>query len=524
MSRIGICLQCGQRYGDIPDSVTATRVKCRSCGGVVEIPPLAAAAPLAIAAAPAPLPPKPAPQPAAKPAAPVKPVIPAKPLAAPIKPVVPAKPLASPIRPVVPPKPLAAPIKPVLPPKPLAAPPQSVAPAKPAAAPIRPAVPPPPAAAKPSAAEILAAARAKRGAAPAAPAAEKPSPAEILAAARAKRVAAPAPVARSAPPAEVAGARRAPSAAPKRDAGEGKRSRQHGKPSGNRGPLLMVAVLLVAVGGAGGLWWMVQKNAAQEAAAKTATAGGPAAAQAAPSAQPVPDVLPALSVPEPAPAVPAGPPAAAEAPPSATETVEPPPAAAEQPVASATPAVDADFVFRVPAAGEAIDLVNGSVDPELIRLDQVPPLDKWQGTDDATWKEIQDDLALYLENSGARSNRAGDRLIAHGRHAFPAIVNGMMKQDYGTVDGVRMAGSLNDLLGKIGRGTNLGWRSAELHEIGSAEWIGAVLFQKKVTIKWQRQWVNLFSVNDAQWEAFAKKTTAKKGGEDSGVPPPPEPF
>ena len=41
--RIGICNSCGAQYGNIPSTLTATKVKCRKCSGVVEIPKLEAA-------------------------------------------------------------------------------------------------------------------------------------------------------------------------------------------------------------------------------------------------------------------------------------------------------------------------------------------------------------------------------------------------------------------------------------------------------------------------------------------------
>jgi hypothetical protein len=285
-------------------------------------------------------------------------------------------------------------------------------------------------------------------------------------------------------------------------------------------------VLVVASAGAGGLWWMVQQKAQKEAAAKEASAPGVVGAQPArpTAAVPDPDMTGAAATPPSAPSN-APPAAGGGAPPAAVEptpaAAQPEPAAPSQPAA---PAVDGDYVFVVPEPGQPIELVRGIVDPARIRLDQVPPLAKWHGSSDEQWKEVTDDLALYLENSGARSNRAGDRLIAAGRHAFPAIVNGMLKQDFTTIDGVKMAGSLNDLLTKIGKGTNYTWRTAELHPVGSAEWTEAVLLQKKVTITWQREWVNKFSINDAQWEGFVKKTTSKKEETGDGVPPPPQPF
>jgi hypothetical protein len=541
MSRIGTCLQCGQRYGDIPDSLTATRVKCKTCGGVVEIPPLAAATPPPMAAPPAPV----------APAAPAMQVTPApiamrKPptAAVPTQPIFAPKAPAAPVRPVVPPKPLAAPVQPVAPLKPAIAPaaPKSApaAPVKPivaprpaAAAPVQPAIAravPPPAAPKPDAAAILAAARAKREALASPPAEKKPSAAEILAAAKAKRDAAAAPAPAPARPVAARSAPVRPSSARRAkdddDEDDGRRARGYARPKSNKGPMILVAVLVVASAGAGGLWWMVQQKAQKEAAAKEASAPGVVGAQPArpKAAVPDPDMTGSSSTP---PSAPSNAPSAAGggAPPAAVEptpaAAQPEPAAPSQPAA---PAVDGEFVFVVPEPGQPIEEVRGLVDPVRIRLDQVPPLAKWHGSSDEQWKEVTDDLALYLENSGARSNRAGDRLIAAGRHAFPAIVNAMMTQDYTTVDGVKMAGSLNDLLGKIGKGTNQGWRSAERHPIGSAEWTDAVLFQKKVTIRWQRQWVNLYRDKDDQWEGFVKKVTSKKEETGDGVPPPPQPF
>ncbi len=46
MPRVGTCQGCEARY-KIPDSVSATRAKCKKCGGIVEIPPADGAAPAA---------------------------------------------------------------------------------------------------------------------------------------------------------------------------------------------------------------------------------------------------------------------------------------------------------------------------------------------------------------------------------------------------------------------------------------------------------------------------------------------
>lgn len=281
----------------------------------------------------------------------------------------------------------------------------------------------------------------------------------------------------------------------------------------------MVAVLLIAAGGAGGLWWMVQQKQQPDEQPTQANAGV-AGAQPAQAAQPLPDSDTAGGAPE-SPAA-----ASVAGAPSATQPETPAQPAAETPPSPppAQPTPDADFVFRVPAPGEALDPIRGLVDSALIRLDQVPPLGKWHGSSDEEWTTVVEDLTLYLDNSGARSNRAGDRLVEAGRHAVPAIINGMMKQDFTTLDGVKMAGSLNDLLKKIGKGTNLGWETAEVHPLGSAGWEKAVLLQKKTVASWQRFWVLQLSVNDAQWEGFSKKFQPKTEQDPNGIEPPANPF
>jgi len=542
MSRIGICLQCGQRYGDIPDSVTATRVKCKVCAGVVEIPPLAAgasAAPSAPAAPPAPPPapaaaapakpvieakaapipiaPRPAPPavpaspaiPPAKPAAviPTKPLFAPKPAAKPIAPVAPAAPAAA-ARPVAPiAKPAPAPVKPATPaPKP---PPPAAPAARPAPAPLRPAAPPAPvvkaappapaATAKPSAAEILAAAKAKRAAA-AAPAA---APA-------AARHAAPAPAPR---PAVAASAARRPGRAEREE-----REERHGyqKPA-SKTPLILSVVLIVVCAGAGALWYAVNKNAPKPEPAAPVVMATP------PAAQPIPTADPGAT----GPAQPAAPASASQPKPAANEP-EAAPAAAPEPDRPAEPAsagFDASYVFVVPEPGKPLVVPRGKVDPAVLTLEKAPPLQRWSKTSDATWQSVEGDLALYLENSGARSNRAGDALVKAGRDAYPAMVMAMMRQDYTTVDGVKMAGSLNDLIGKIVGGENFGWRSAERYPVGSDEWTDAVLWQKKAAMLRYNRWVDKLREGDGEWEIIAKKGGAsgirkdEEGAEVGDVPP-----
>jgi hypothetical protein len=172
------------------------------------------------------------------------------------------------------------------------------------------------------------------------------------------------------------------------------------------------------------------------------------------------------------------------------------------------PASGADWTL--PAAGEPIH-TTGIIDFKLIRLDEVPPLEKWEGSSDEDWADIQEDLLLFLDDSGAQSNRAGKRLVEdYPRGAYPAIVNAMMKADFENEDGLYMLSALNDLIVRIGKNTNLGWDSTTGKEVGSEEWNKAVLYNKKVVAGWQRLWVDKYSVDDAAWESFASSVVIKK--------------
>ncbi len=546
MSRIGTCLQCGQRYGDIPDSVTATRVKCRVCGGVVEIPPPAAAAAPAAAppatasatpaapsaaaagtpaapppqakpaleARPAPIAPRPA---AAKPAAPVpnKPLFAPKPLAAPVsRPPVAAKPAAPRPAPAPAAKVIPATVKqpaPVVRPAPAPAAQQAPvvrsapkpAPA-PAPAPVARAVQPEPT--KPSAAEILAAARAKRSAAPPPPA-PKPSAAEILAAAKAKRAGTGVAAAAAKPAAPVRPMARSSERAPREPVHVGR--------SSSKGPLMLTGVLILVAAGAGGLFYVINQNKPAPPEQKPPVATAPAATGA-----------PAASAPVAEAAAPQQAPAQSSAPPSApkTEEVGAPPPAADPPPAKA--ATDANYAWVKPEPGQPLVVPRGTVDPGILKLEEAPPLERWSRTSDETWKSIQEDLALYLENAGARSNRAGDRLVQAGRNAYPALVGAMMKQDYATVEGVKMAGTLNDLVGKIVGGENFGWRSAERNPVGSDKWNEDVCYIKKASMQRYNRWITRLRDNDGEWEAIAKKggsvgnsRTDEEGKQVGDLPP-----
>ena len=578
--RIGICDQCGQRYGDIPDTVTATKVKCRLCEGAVVIPALPSPA-----AAPAEAPaeskeeqakaPQTASQPAeAAPPKPVKPVAkpvppkPIKPVAkpAPPKPIKPvAKPVPpKPIKPVAkpaPPKPIKpvakpAPPKPIKPvakpaaPKPSSAPAAKPAPEKKAAASDiiakakakreaeqKKAAAKPAAEKKPSAAEIIAKAKAKRSAesskAEAAAPDKKPSAADIIAKAKAKRTGQPAKP--SAAPAKAAAAAKPrivskpkPGTTRRKvmvrdDAGK-KPSRasrmreEYREPS--KWPMIVggIAVLALAGGASWLVWGPKDEDPVEPVAEETVQL--PQDATPAGTSPAKPDLPPEGR--EVSPAAPSSDSSSDAASslestsPDAGEAEASTPEEAAAPTPPPAPASSGEWVL--PGPGEAIQ-TRGIRDHALIRLDEVPPLEKWSGTSEEEWADIQEDLTLFLDDSGAMSNRAGKRLVEkHPRGSFPAIVNAMMQQDFEDEDGQYTLTTLNELLVQIGKNTNLGWDNPKEHEKGSDKWADAVLYTKKVVAGWQSRWVDRYSVSDAEWAKFASSAAEEAAKKEREKP------
>ena len=629
--RIGICDKCSQRYGDIPESVTALKVKCQVCDGTVNIPPLPVSEPVAAApvepapaeaapeapaaadkplAAPlgstrpkperpekaksidrdvaAPAPPEAKPE-VAKPAAPkvAKPVVPVKPIAKVGKPVVPVRPVAKGVKPVVPVKPIAKVTKPVTPVKPtakvakpaapVAKPVQKPAPVKPVAkapapkpvakapAPVAKATPPAaakPVEKKPSPADIIAKAKAKRAqesTSTEAPVA-KASPADIIAKAKAKRAAEPATGGKDSAADIIArakqkrggsekaapAAKRVSSDAPttERDSRLPKASGTR-RPGGRKGgtskrrqreeeevvekskaPMIIIGVVVLGAIGGGG-WWAMRPDA-EVVDETTITVDAPAATtpEVAPGAtgsstgedEEIPQFVAAAA--EPPPEV------GADAPEGSAE-----PATDEEakPAPVVVPASGKDWV--VPAIGEPVN-TRGVIDYKIIHLDQVPPLERWSGNNDEEWAEIQEDLVLFLDDSGAQSNRAGKRLVDdYPRGAFPAIVNAMMKIDFEDKDDMFIASTLNELLSQIGQGTNFGWGSVSGEEPGSEKWVISALQNKKVVGAWHKMWVDRLSIDDTAWANFAssaadkaaaKKKAAEPAADASGVVGPEE--
>ncbi|MDP7063385.1 MAG: hypothetical protein QF489_10725 [Planctomycetota bacterium] len=583
--RTGICNKCGQRYGDIPDSVTALKVKCQVCDGIVDIPPLPKpaapepeaagdkplAAPLGDARpkterpdkaksidrdvttpAPVPTPPSAAAPKPSKPETPVKPVKPLKPVAK-TKPVTPIRPVAKP-KPVTPTKSVAKPepletVKPAqkdptpksqgkseaptyMPAEKKTSGADIIAKAKARrAAEQKRASAAKPAEKKSSAADIIAKAKAKR----AAEGGHKDSTSDIIARAKAKRAAQSAKPAESKPkpqthsrkpldkPIAGGGRTRRPSSSGQRHAA-GNRARHHRdqeEVTKSKAPIIIVCVAALAIVG-GGSWYLLsgkdnpvdqgeavnvpaETNAGDSAAAGiNSNTGAAEAVDVAPATPDAVDVVPGSgSNSDIDPAVDAS----TEDGVDETETADNPdaPAAAKESKPSAP--------WNAPAPGDPVS-VRGVTDYTLIKLDQVPPLPKFPGNSDDDWSDIVEDLELFLDDSGAQSNRAGKRLVEdYPRGAFPAIVNALMKVDYEDSDGQYIASSLNELLTRIGKGTNLGWTSMSNLENGSEEWKAGVLYNKKVAAGWHMMWVNKYGVDDNAWASFSSRAGAAKKAE-----------
>jgi len=561
--RTGTCNSCGQRYGGIPDSVTALKVKCRECDGEVIIPPLPD--------------PEPAVAPEAKPeakevaeskdktkrpgkakpvnrivaGAPVpKPVVPPKPIVPPKKAVVPPKPVVPPKKAVVPPKPVVPPKKAVVPPKPVAPPVvKPVEAPKPAAKPVDPPKPPaepsepvasepvavPEAPKKLTAAEIIAKAKAKRAAeadatTPQEPAPKKPSAAEIIAKAKAKRAAdatasspapakaAPAPAAKAAVP----GARRRrpaprtsgsssyrPVDSKKIKKNDGPRRFAEDKPKKSH-PIIMVAVLLVIAGAAWGSMELL-KDKIESAPNQPAVASNDAQPETtAETALAQPGNAPTASVLEEA--APAAMVLEETAPTDDSGTADP--TSTPDSSTPSAPAAKPEVAFEAPEAGFAINY-KGITDPTKLDLKAVAPLPRWAQCSEEKWAEVKDDLNLYLEDAGLQSNRAGRRLVEdYAREAFPAIVNAMLKGDFFSREGMREVGALNNLLTKMGKGQNFGWESLGQNEFGSEAANTAIMFNKKIACIWHNMWLGKLSKDDNQWRAFTKTKVAEKKEED----------
>jgi hypothetical protein len=575
-TRTGTCKDCGQRYDDIPDSVTLTEVKCQVCSGTVVIPPLATStpgpptdsAPVESASSPAPAAPASAsagdkipaaPKPAsaagglsAKPlgqgqkksnrpaaAAPIdrtvaRPQEDVKPLAkkttgkAPSKPVfagkaTPAKPFR-PVKKAVPKKAATSPVKPVSSATPTAASKASAAAKGASPAAQAPSSNQGDAAKKAKAAEIIARAKAKRtqAASPAAKAPQKASGADLIAQLKAKKM--PAAAASNAnaerSPSKVqSSSHQEPAEARKknrRSRVEREESSRRAREHANENNGWKVGVLsLVGLGLVAGAWyWMNSANNEDTVLASdpnTEVSADPSAPANSDSIPPAvgakalefnAEPAAADSTPDTQKAVEAdGSKQSADAEPKTTDSPPPKPAAAS-----------AEFI--PPAPGEAAN-TRGISDFFALDLSLIPEIPKWEQLSDEEYATIQEDLALFLDDQGARSNRAGYRLNDYGRGAYAVVVNALMDQDFSTKEGMYVSTTLNDLLYKIcNSNKNFGWEDTGAMQEGSEEFLSKALLNKKIAVMWQRYWyLQQFATNDSAWDkmcGLSKKAESEK--------------
>ena len=489
--RIGICESCGTKYGNIPDHVTATKIKCKKCEGIVNIPALTAAEPFV-----------------APPAKPDEPTAMDSKLES--RPVTPKRPVRRPdsAKPVD--RKLTRPQQP-----------KPVAPAKP----VESSSPEPPA--KKSGAELLAAIKAKKSTAaastdPIPPASTKKSGAELLAELKAhksgvagKQEKTPAGAASTGMADRQFAAKAKPGSDMVRQvAAKPKRGGHRKHPHTTKGvPAWITMVAVLVLGGAGGMLWYINKLQNEDTMAETqAEAPTPAATDT----QPTEDLGKVSNQDDSGDDLESAQQSGSEGESTSEVTTDP---IVEAPPAPVEPAESAPF--DLPVAGDEI-VYSGITDPDLLTLELVTPLPKWEGCDDALWADIQEDLELYLEDAGAQSNRAGNRLVEAGRPAFPALVNAMLKTNWADADSVRLCSSLNILIQNMSAGSkNFGWESIDQQEEGSDAWSKAILWDKKVVAIWHNQWLSKFSVNDSQWIGFAEKKTQPKAEEAKKEAAPP---
>ncbi len=473
--RIATCTTCGARYGNIPDTLTARRIRCRKCEGVVEVPPLeepqeevvpevveAEAGPVAEESEPEPVVEKPEPAP-----------------------VVPVRRRSGRPRTAIPVD-------------------RSVVRKDPAGQEE-------PKVEKKSGAEILARLQARREAI------SPPTP-ETELKERPQEGTAPTESPKEGPKRAHSPTRKVPSRSrrSKKSKSSGRKSRRREAketPKKKRLPkagLISIGVLLVLgitaifllnQGDESATDSTVQAKDTSESTPETNAVPSAGSATSANSAEPAP-VLEIVAAPPP--------------PEEIEEETAPSPSPADVTAQPLPPSRE----FNPPVAGDAIDY-TGITDPLILDLTLVSQLPRWSQSDETTWQEIQDDLELYLDDAGARSNRAGNRLVESGRHAFPALVNAMLNTDWSDPDSVRTCGALNKLIvGMSQAGKNFGWETLAQKEPGSIEYDTALLWDKKVVAIWHNSWISKFSEDDEQWRGFTEKKTKPKPKTEERPPPP----
>ncbi len=259
------------------------------------------------------------------------------------------------------------------------------------------------------------------------------------------------------------------------------RGGRRGRPAKKKSnaPLITTALLAVVIGVGGFLWW--QNSNTEAAAAENDTAE---LAQA-----PTEDAEGTLEG-----AAEAVDDAAAEL---ADETTgsEDDPETTDDAADEDTAAEDDEQAFPDPAAEK-------QPDPDSVDLSEWPDLERFAGTTDEEWEEMNEWMALAVDPSaGAPAGRARTKLFDADRKAFPVILNHFKTLDFSDEQDLLMGDATQKLLEEICRGNNFDWRyTTEPKD---------VLFNKKVVIAWMKAW-NQAKDSDLAWANLAKRDKPEK--------------
>ena len=120
--------------------------------------------------------------------------------------------------------------------------------------------------------------------------------------------------------------------------------------------------------------------------------------------------------------------------------------------------------------------------PEDVDLSALPDQEPLPETSAEDAAEMREWMATFVDPAaGAAGRRAGDRLVAKGKEAFPVILNTFKRIDLTTEEGFRAGDTIQrELLMRICNGNNVGWQYPEEK--------GYLLYDKKAIRTWFKLW------------------------------------
>ena len=175
-------------------------------------------------------------------------------------------------------------------------------------------------------------------------------------------------------------------------------------------------------------------------------------------------------------------------------------ATSEADEAAPDPEEDSQEAFPDPAAAK-------QPDPNSVDLSEWPDLERFEGTTDEEWEQMNEWMALAIDPSaGAPGGRARTKLFEADRKAFPVILNHFKTLDFADEQDLLTGDTVQKLLQDICRGNNFDWRyTTEPKD---------VLFNKKVVTSWIKAW-NQAKDSEIGWANLAKREKpTKKAAED----------